>query len=53
MERNVPVGEFIGDLISWIALGACGLLQFGIYAHVLGALVYRIKRHQELTPWRH
>lgn len=41
MERDVAAAEFIGDLISWIALGACALLQLGIFAGFFGSLVYR------------
>lgn len=41
MERDIPAAEFIGDLLTWVALGACGLVQLGIYAHLLGVVVYR------------
>ena len=31
-ETRVPAAEYIGDLVMWIALGMCGLIQLPIYA---------------------
>ena len=34
-ETRVQATEFIGDLIMWIALGMCALIQLPIYADLL------------------
>jgi hypothetical protein len=34
-ERPVQAAEFIGDLIMWVALGLCALIQLPIYADLL------------------
>ena len=34
-ENELPVVQFIGDLILWVALGMCALIELPIYAELI------------------
>ena len=33
-KTNVPAAEFVGDLVTWIALGMFGLIQLPVYVEL-------------------
>ena len=47
-ETRVQATEFIGDLIMWIALGMCALIQLPIYADLLISWTPLIRSQQSI-----
>ena len=48
-EREVPAAEYIGDLVMWIALGMCGVIQLPIYANLFISWTPLIRSELSIT----
>ena len=48
-ENEVQVVEFIGDLILWIALGMCALIELPIYADLIISWTPLVRSQQSIT----